>query len=420
MKLLTGLFLCATTLSLATTFGGVFAKEEPPQTCSWTSDERDPALKEMTYDVGDGEKTFMAYVEPPVETFYPNGTAPSTTRVVPKFNGLAGKFVNMGNQPLNFYWEASKGGAVHFMRHYKPFSTGGTGTFPGHRFFFTPEDDPDTRLIEFVVGDYPDNYYVYDPYLVEGDPVATEKNLKKQLSKTERKQYDKWRKTLLFNEQYKNFTGRSYLSNYLEHGPRRPPMHFMWRADYFGQEHWVTTKETHFERLPPVEDLEPILATGKERVLKDTDDRILQDYRVKDQPYMNMTLKVMSVAPRVFEIPNFLSQTEVDHILQLAGGIELKASTTGDVGTDKSELKADGFEKSTKTRTSFNSWVPREKSPIIDAIYRRAADLTRIDEALLRTRDKSEHPEVPTKKKVCEELQLVHYGPSQEYTAHHE
>ena len=42
--------------------------DEP--TCSWTSNERDPALKEMTYDVGNGPQSFWAYVEPEMSTFY--------------------------------------------------------------------------------------------------------------------------------------------------------------------------------------------------------------------------------------------------------------------------------------------------------------------------------------------------------------
>ena len=111
----------------------------------------------------------------------------------------------------------------------------------------------------------------------------------------------------------------------------------MWRADYFGQEHWVTTKETHFERLPPSEELGEITAMGSERILKEIDPRFLQDYRVKDvdgQPVknMNMTLKVLSCAPRVFEIRNFLSEQEVNHILHLTDHIKLSESTTGDVG----------------------------------------------------------------------------------------
>jgi prolyl 4-hydroxylase len=122
------------------------------------------------------------------------------------------------------------------------------------------------------------------------------------------------------------------------------------------------------------------------------------------------------VAPRVFEIENFLSQAEVNHILELAGGIELSESTTGDVGT-KSKPISPEEDKRSKTRTSKNSWVQREQSPIIDAIYRRSADLIRIDEALLRRRSHNEHPDWPTKKTVSESLQLVHYDPTQEVNA---
>lgn len=400
----------------------VVADSSAPPTCSVDINEIDPNLVEMKYDVGDGEMTFMAYVEPDISTFYRSNTGDGTDeetkyqKVVPKFNGLAGKFINMSNQRLTFYWESSKNGPSHLMRYYDPFSTGGTGTFPGHRFFLSPEDDKDTRLIEFVVGKYPDNLYVYDPYLVEGDPEQTEKNLKENLSEDERIQYDKWVKTLLFNKAYFNTTGRSYLANYGE-SFRKPPSHFMWPANYFGEEHWVTTKETHFAEVPPHPKLGKITKAGSARVLKDNDPRILQEYRVPNQTMMNMTLRVLSVAPRVYEIPNFLSEAEVHHIIELAGGIELKQSTTGDVGSNAASrpvsIKEEGR---TKTRTSFNSWVPREDSPVIDAIYRRAADLVRIDEALLRPRSMDEYPDLKTKKSIAESLQLVHYGPEQEYT----
>ena len=142
----------------------------------------------------------------------------------------------------------------------------------------------------------------------------------------------------------------------------------------------------------------------------------MQEYRTPDQSTLNLTLKVLSVAPRVLEIKNFLSRVEVEHILKLAGGVELVRSSVGDVGAGKSKAES----KKTDTRTSFNSWVQRSKTPIIDAIYRRSADLMRIDEALLRTRDASERPDYVTKKSLAEHLQLVHYDPGQEYTAHHD
>jgi len=415
--------------------------EADTQTCTWSSCnvEKDPALKEFTYDVGDGPQTTMVYVEPELNSFYRKSNdnddesdsdsdrpKRSYSKVQPAFNGLAGKFINMSNKQVDFYWESHAGGTAHLMRHYTPFSTGGTGTFPTHRFFFATKEEPDNHLHSWVVGEYPDNTYVYDPYLVKDDPDQTEKNLQEHLNEKERSQYDKWKKTLLYNDQYGDFTGRSYLANYGNNGPRAPPTHFMWRADYFGQQHWVTTKETHFETLPPKKELGPISERGSERILKESEPRAFQEYRVKDektqQPleYMNMTLTALSCAPRVFEIRNFLSQKEIDHILEMAGGISLSESTTGDVGSNSDGAKSVRVERATKVRTSKNSWVAREKSPIIDAIYRRAGDLARIDEALLRYRGEEEFPELKTRSSVAETLQLVHYDPAQEYTAHHD
>jgi len=408
----------------------VVQAEEP--SCDWSScddTDIDPALKEFTYDVGDGPQTTMVYVEPDLNSFYRRASDDTRkkrySRVKPAFNGLAGKFINMSKDSLDFYWESHAGGTAHLMRHYTPFSTGGTGTFPSHRFFLSTPEAPDVHLHLWIVKEYPENLYVYDPYIVKDDPEQTERNLQKQLNKKERSQYDKWKKTLLYDEQYKAFTGRTYLANYGDNGPRAPPSHHMWRADYFGQEHWVTTKETHFVSLPPMSELGRVEETGSQRALKESDPRYFQEYRAKDEitqeplEYMNMTLKALSCAPRVFEILNFLSRKEIDHILELAGGISLKVSTTGDVGSNKGE-NVKKVESDTKVRTSRNSWVERERSPIIDAIYRRAADLARIDEALLRRRGRDEVPEMNSKKSVSETLQLVHYDKTQEYTAHHD
>jgi len=424
------LLACATlsAVSLILFQGEVPAVRAEEPTCDWSScgdTDRDPNLKEFIYDVGDGPQKTMVYVEPDINSFYRNDNK-KYKKVKPAFNGLAGKFINMSNKPLDFYWESYAGGTAHMMRHYIPFSTGGTGTFPSHRFFLADPSAPTVKLHLWIVEQYPENLYVYDPYKAEGDPEQTEKNLQKHLSVKERAQYDKWKKTLLYNEQYKAFTGRSYLANYGDDGPRAPSNHHMWRADYFGQEHWVTTKETHFVSLPPNRQLGPVRSVGSQRILKDSDPRIFQEYREKDEvtgeplQYMNMTLKALSCAPRVFEIKNFMSQEEVNHILHLAGGINLAESTTGDVGSNARGSNSARVERKTKVRTSRNSWVERERSPIIDAIYRRAADLARIDEALLRRRSSDEMPEFKSKNSISETLQLVHYDKTQEYTAHHD
>lgn len=302
------------------------------------------------------------------------------------------------------------------MRTHNPFSASGTATFPTHRFLFTPENDPDTILHTMIVKNYPDNLYFYDPYYVEDDPIATEQNLKGNLTKAEREMYDAWIKTKKFNEYYLNTTGRSYLANYL----RPPPQHYMWRADYFGQTHSILTQETHFVTEPPKKLLSPITVKGKKRKFADDAPRILNEYR-ESEP-LNLTLKVISVVPRTFQIDNFLSPIEVDHITELASGIKLSLSATGESEPGERTVKREETVSNVKkTRTSYNSWVKRERSPIIDAVYRRAADLLRIDEALLRQRDKGEVPEWDDHLvTLAEDLQLVNYKETQEYTSHHD
>ena len=54
--------------------------------------------------------------------------------------------------------------------------------------------------------------------------------------------------------------------------------------------------------------------------------------------------------------------------------------------------------------------MARDRSPIVDAIYRRAADVQRMDESLMRSRDKGERPDVKGVKPLTEQLQLVHYN----------
>jgi hypothetical protein len=66
--------------------------------------ERDPALHEMHFDVGDGPETFLAYVQPDVTTFYRDVDPPSSKAVNPKHKGFAGMFVNMSNKPVRLYW----------------------------------------------------------------------------------------------------------------------------------------------------------------------------------------------------------------------------------------------------------------------------------------------------------------------------
>lgn len=378
-----------------------------------TGEEVDPALKEMAYDIGYGEKAFLAYVEPDVTTFY-NGKPPASKKVVPNFTGLATKFVNMSKKPVKLFWEPYEGGRLDPMGTMGPFAATGTASHEGHIFVFATMDSV-PKILHRVYITQKENTYVYDPYIVEGDTEATKKVLDKELDDKERELYEGWMDTIVFSEQYEAFTGRPYIANYL----RGRPKHFMWRADYFGQEHWVETRETNFVQLPPDSDLPRLEQVSSDRKLKESDDRLLSEYRDPTQSTMNMTLRVISCAPRVLEIPNFLSQVEVDHVLKIAAGVTLSRSTIGDIGKG-SQSQAIEDSSTEDTRTSRNSWLPRETSPIIDSIYRRAADLMRIDEALMRDRTQDEYPDWPTKASIAENLQLVHYDPGQKYTAHHD
>jgi hypothetical protein len=74
------------------------------QSCSVSESERDPALHEMTYDIGNGPQKTWVYIEPDVTTFYQLEDPPAKTKVVPKFNGFQGKFINLSNQPASLYW----------------------------------------------------------------------------------------------------------------------------------------------------------------------------------------------------------------------------------------------------------------------------------------------------------------------------
>lgn len=117
-----------------------------------------------------------------------------------------------------------------------------------------------------------------------------------------------------------------------------------------------------------------------------------------DQP-LEMELEVVSITPKVFIIPLFLSDFECDEIINLARPI-ISDSLVGVRGTAGAGLRS--------TRTSKNSWVKRETNAVTETLSMRAADLMKIDEKLLRSDLNSE------------ELQVVHYDKTQKYDAHND
>jgi prolyl 4-hydroxylase len=201
---------------------------------------------------------------------------------------------------------------------------------------------------------------------------------------------------------YKNFTGGSeWLTTY----PPLVPKHRIWRADHFGQEHFVVTQETHFEQ-----ELPSSMSNNNNLSIE----QMRQGREDETEPYrapgtMNLTIKALSCAPRIFEIRNFLTEMEVDHILNVVKQETLSRSKTGLRNGQVSEI-----------RTSSTTWLPRHTDPILNAVFRPVADALRIDESLLRTRETGEeNSEVPNTVRINDDLQILHYNKGEQYTAHH-
>lgn len=364
--------------------------------CSW-----EPNLRKMTVDFGVGyTEPFYAYVTPDVSTFY-NATEKSRVEVQPRFSGLYGKFINLCRDTLTIYWDGGQGNEPTFISNIEPFGSTGTSTFPNHVFFATLQNDPEKReLIRWSIQPDQMNYY-YDPY--KGTDAAA-----KVLTSHELTLYQIQLQNLVFAHQYKEFTGRDWLALYKH---KKPPRFHMWRADSLGQTYSIQTKEIHFVELPDQAELERGMSAYGPRP-----DQIERMRKHRDtHPILNLTMTVLSCEPRVFEIPNFLSDVEVDHILELAARAQLQRSTvSGGGGTESSR-------HTSSTRTSRNSWLPRRTDFVTDAIYKRAADVLQMNEALLRSRRNYEIAEMSESHvSVAERLQLVHYGPTEAYQAHHD
>ena len=249
--------------------------------------------------------------------------------------------------------------------------------------------------------------YVYDPYsaIEFATDTPNESQIMLSLSLQQRIHYQTFKKALDFHHHYRQFTGRTYFPSTIRQGVS----HHMWDADYFGQQHTISTRETHLVTAPPQHALEPIFESGRSRILSNNQPRLLSDYRMSDTTTMNLTLTVISCRPRVFMVRNFLSDIEVDHLVSQARARDMKQSKLGVDGKSQDYQQA---------RTSTHTWIRREQSQIMDAVYRRAADLLRVDEGLLRSRDQTEHPNTMGKNSIAESLQLVHYKTGQHYATH--
>jgi hypothetical protein len=232
------------------------APSSPSSICSLADDDFDidPAVKIMEFDLGYGMQEFKAYVTPDVSTFYRKG--PGTREVRrPNHNGWAAKFVNISTRRVQLFWNPKNGKPGSPMGLMGPFESMGTMSFPRHDFYVTNKDEG-LVLARFEV-DPPTSVYYYNNITMEGDPGVTQRNMD-SLSPDHLNAYHAHVDSCKFNEFYHEFTGREYLALY----PRNKPSHKMWPASYFGQEHWIATKETNFVKTPREEDLGKIDLVG--------------------------------------------------------------------------------------------------------------------------------------------------------------
>jgi prolyl 4-hydroxylase len=384
------------------------------------------------------------YVDPSVDKFYKNEDArqlimwnqqeqkkkeaanegdifrlPASSDVIeavePSFKGFALKVINLSHKPVDMWWDGgyehdSEGSSV--KRNMKiatilPFEAVGTATFPGHQFFISPTYDS-TDAIDRFVATPEDAIHVFDPF--ENPPLGSGVTTYRldRLPNAQRRHYEKQKLNVLYSRFYQVHTRRPWYGMF----PRPPPIYHMWSADYFGQTHTIQTNEKYYQKIPPQKMLKPMTMLDMEQ--RPSDHQLF--YRSGNEEMLALNLTVISCRPRVFEIKNFLSTAEANYLLSLAREGGLEQSTVSAVSSGES------FEKMrhSSARSSSNAWIHRERSPIVDTIYRRAADVMKIDESYMRDRLFNGNNVDPLLSSRAEALQLIHYDVGQHYAPHHD
>jgi len=271
---------------------------------------------------------------------------------------MSTSFVNLLPRNVERYWDdgTPKG---RYQGPVTPGEVTSVGTYEGHVFFFL---DGEREIHRFPMRS------AESLYIVHGDDAAV---LSSEQYKLRVKQQS-W-----MNDYYRR-TGTPWLAHYSTvDGPRGPPVHHMWDAKFLGQTHRVQSAVTHWD--------------GAEAESSD-------EHRVGIKSSLELTLQVVSVAPRVLLIPSLLSTAECELILKL-GRDKVRSSS---IGTNGGYLD--------DTRTSRTGWLNRDSDPRLNRIFTRFSDVLKIDDAKM----------VHGRQGVAESLQVVHYRPGQEYQPHYD
>ncbi|GAB5357410.1 hypothetical protein AAMO2058_000372300 [Amorphochlora amoebiformis] len=259
---------------------------------------------------------------------------PVRTREIP----MGAKFRSFYPNVLSYYFDdGTKQG--QYNGDIKPMGRSAINTYATHKFILKKKGT--NQEVARITMEHGKNFVILQP------------DDEKYMAKIRKTQFYKdVMDELKWVTEYQNRTGLPWLSYH----PRQPPILPMWNADHIGQEHTVVVN-----------------------------------------PEETLTLKVISLRPRVLFIENVLNEKQIAHIMEF-GRQRVKRSAVGNSG--------DGF--FTDTRTSRTAWVRREESKTMEEIFQRFAKVLNLSD------DRLQHD------KNAESLQIVTYGPGQKYSPHHD
>jgi hypothetical protein len=261
----------------------------------------------------------------------------------PRTTAMAAKFRSLSPRKIEMWYD--DGGAGTEQGHLKLGQETTTNTYAGHVFYFTVQGHKDQELARFTMNPDQVLYVIYDKHKPPPE---------KLLAAT--------RKEEQFMLEYFNRTGIHWRHYYGPTGPRPPPVLYMWPAKEVGAVHKVESPVGYWSCDGSMSSCQ-------------------------SQTPVPLELEVVSLEPRVFIIPGFISSFEAEHISKLARP-RMSSSSVGDI-------EAGVF--SSSTRTSKNAWIPRKTSAVTESLFMRAADVLNIDEKLL------------TRENNAEDMQVVHY-----------
>jgi len=207
-------------------------------------------------------------------------------------------------------------------------------TYVSHRFFWSKSEQNPVPIKRFQIKE---NQLIYTFATKQSKP-----ELIAELKKERR-----------FLRNYEKRTGRKWLASY----PRPEPVFHIWNASYVGQEIYIPLddKARHFTCEGSREECQ----NGEAE---------------------HLLIRAVTLQPRAFAVDGFLSDFESDYLIRTAEP-RMHRSSVG--SGDNSRIDP--------VRTSKSSWLRRDESNILDAIYRRLANVVNMPSESVQHSFAAEH-----------------------------